>query len=42
MTIQTAMYESDIWNVRKSHETRLQTADMKILRGLVEYTDTDH
>lgn len=30
-----------IWIVRKNHETRIQTAEMKVLRGVVGNTSTD-
>jgi len=42
LVILTATDRSETWIVRKNHETRVQTVEMKFLRGVARYTYTDH
>jgi hypothetical protein len=38
----TATHGSETWNVKKIHETRIQPAEVNLLRTVAGYTNTDH
>jgi len=40
-SVPTAIYGSETWNVRKYHETRIQTAEAQFHRGVPCYMRTD-
>jgi len=42
MVVQTAIYGSETWILRKNHEPRIQTAEVKFLRGIPGYLRIDH
>jgi hypothetical protein len=42
MAVQTAIYGSEAWIMRKNLETRKHTAEMEFLLGVVGYMGTDH
>ncbi|KAJ4430825.1 hypothetical protein ANN_19416 [Periplaneta americana] len=42
MIIPTLVYGSDIWNLTKQQERRMEAAEMKLLRPLAGYTLLDH